>query len=120
MNNEHIHYAQNQVDETSGLMEQNISSLIERGEKMELISMDARTLETSSGVFKKSTTKLKCQLIRKNFVLFFIILGLSVVIFIIIGLSIGFNICDGWNFSTCNKYFNNSNPQRRSGFLSPV
>lgn len=83
---------QRQVDETAKLMAKNIEQVTERGVRLEALVDDTDRLERKSSMFKQSTTKLKCAIIRNNIKLTIIIIGLGFLLLLVLGCSIGFSV----------------------------
>jgi t-SNARE complex subunit (syntaxin) len=87
-----IELVQAQVDETSNLMQKNIRVVSERGEKLERIDSNAKLLEQNASIFKSTTKKLKCSLIRKNIKLSIIIIVLGILLIVALGISIPISV----------------------------
>ena len=70
---------QQQLDETTGIMQQNIRDMIDRGEKLTVLEDKAIDLEKNASGFAKSAKTLKRQMFWKNFKIVAIIGGVGLI-----------------------------------------
>ena len=53
------------VNETTDIMKQNIESILERGEKIDILEEKSKQLDDQSRIFYTSSKKLRCKFIRE-------------------------------------------------------
>ena len=75
---------QNKVDQLKDQMHDNISNVLERGEKIDVVVEKAETLKETSGSFSIQTKNLKNKMWWKNFKMYAIITATILIILAII------------------------------------
>jgi vesicle-associated membrane protein 7 len=95
--NDKVMRVQGQIDEVKGVMIKNIDSVLERGEKLDVLMEKSDDLSKNAHLFKKQGTQLKREMWWKNLKLQIIIaLIIIFVIFVIVLIA-----CGGFQFEKC-------------------
>lgn len=90
--NDKVMRVQGQIEEVKGVMVRNIDSVLERGEKIEVLAEKSEDLSKNANLFKKQGTQLKRAMWWKNFKLqLLIIFIILLVIFVIVWIACGIN-----------------------------
>ncbi|KAJ6230830.1 synaptobrevin family member [Anaeramoeba flamelloides] len=88
MSIDRIQKTQEQVDEVTHIMSENIDKVIDREEKLDNLQVRSDKLNEDSHQFKKGATKLKKTMFLQNLKLTFLIAFILIAIILIIVLSI--------------------------------
>ncbi|ORX98922.1 synaptobrevin, partial [Basidiobolus meristosporus CBS 931.73] len=74
----------NQVDEVVGIMQDNIERVMDRGEKLDVLSNKAEDLELGARQFKKGANRVRKQMWWRDMKLRLVILAIVVILLIVI------------------------------------
>ena len=91
MSNDEIILIQNEIKETTNQVQQNISLVIDRGDKLDNLEEKSNNLMENSHIFRNSARKLKWKMFMKKLK---IVALLILIIFILIMMFL-FTVC-GW------------------------
>ncbi|XP_070563872.1 synaptobrevin-A-like isoform X2 [Ptychodera flava] len=81
-----IQLLQDEVDEVTDIVKENLNKILDRGENIEKLEIMSENLETSALQFKKTTARVKRTLFCKSVKMYcmFIIIGISIALVVVL------------------------------------